>query len=107
METFGVGTRMAQAVELAFQFRQHQGDGFGRTCGGGDHGKGGGSGPAKILVGEIQQALITRVGVNGRHEAAFNAEIFKHYLGYRCQAVGGARRIGNDVVLFGVVLVLR
>jgi hypothetical protein len=36
-ETFGVGTRIENAVELALQFGQHQADGLGRAGRGRDH----------------------------------------------------------------------
>ena len=96
-----VGGRHAdgEAVQLAFQFRENQGDGLGGAGGGRDHGNGGGPGAAQILVRQVEDVLIVGVGVNRGHETLLDAEGVVEHLGYRRQAVGGAGGVGDDVVL--------
>ncbi len=51
---------------------KYQGNRLGRTCRRRDHGKGGGTGPSEILVGEIQKPLIAGIGMGSGHKALFN-----------------------------------
>ena len=57
-------------------------------------------------MGLIQDLLVVRVGMDGVHEAALDAELVHKHLGERRKAVGGAGSVGNDVVLSRVVLVV-
>ena len=54
---------------------------------------------------QVENHLVVGVGVDGGHHAVFDTEIFMDDFGHRCQAVGGAGGIGDDVVLGGVVFV--
>ncbi len=60
----------------------------------------------KILVGQVQDALVVGVGVDGGHQRLLDAEGIAENFGHRSNAVGGARGIGQDVVLLRVVLIL-
>ena len=71
-----------------------------------DHRQRRGPRPAQVLVGQVEDALVVGVGVDGRHEALLDAERVLQHLGHRRQAVGGAGRVRDDVVLLGVVLVV-
>lgn len=52
---------------------------------------------------EIKNDLVVGVGVHSCHEAADNAEAFMKYFCHRSKAVGGTRRVGDDVVLCRVI----
>ncbi|MNS83674.1 hypothetical protein D3C72_1174700 [compost metagenome] len=47
---------------------------------------------------DVGQVLVVGIGVNGGHQTAFDAQLAVQHLGHRGQAVGGARRVGNDLV---------
>ena len=47
---------------------------------------------------DVGQVLVIGVGVDGGHQAVFNAELTVQDLRHRCQAVGGAGSIGNNVM---------
>ena len=55
---------------------------------------------------KVKNLLVVRVGVNGVHVATLDAELLKQHLGHRSQAVRGAGSVGDDVVLFLVVLIV-
>ncbi len=55
-------------------------------------------------MGRIQQTLVTGVGVGGGHGALHNAELLVQDLDKGCQAVCGARSIGDDGVRVLVVV---
>ena len=55
-------------------------------------------------MGGVEDALVTRVGVDGGHDAALDAEVLVENLGQGGEAVGGARGVGHDVHR-GVVVV--
>jgi hypothetical protein len=59
--------------------------------------------PAEILVRQVEELLVVRVGVDGRHPALLDAERLVEHLGERGQAVRRARRVGDDVMLGGIV----
>ncbi|MPM30687.1 hypothetical protein SDC9_77237 [bioreactor metagenome] len=92
------------AVELALELRQHQGHGLGGTGLGRDDVEGRGAGATQVLVRTVLQVLVGGVGVDGRHQALDDAELVVQHLGDRGEAVRGARRVGDDVVLLRVVL---
>ena len=93
------------AVELALQLRQHLAHGRGRAGGGRDHRQSGRARAAQVLVRQVEQVLVVRVGVDRRHPAADDAELLVQHLGKRRQAVGRARRVADDVVRRRIVLV--
>ena len=75
----------------------------GRSGGGGDHRHRPGARPAQVLVRLVQERLAVGVGVDGGDQAAAEAEAVVQHLDHRGQAVGGAARVGDDVVAVGVV----
>src|SRR6185369_15117082 len=78
----------------------------GRAGGRRDHALGGGPRAAQVLVGQVQDLLVVRVGVDGRHLALHDPEAVVQHLGHRGQAVRGAGGVGHDVVLRRVVLLV-
>ncbi len=86
------------AVQLAVQFRQDQAHGGGGAGLGGDHAHGGRTGAAQVFVVDVGQDLVVRVGVNGGHQTVFQAQLVVQRLDQGGQAVGGARRVGDDGV---------
>lgn len=102
----GGGHAQGIAGEFAGQFGDDLGHGLGRTGGGGDDVAGGGAGTARVLVGHVEDALVVGVGMDGGHVAQLDAEVALQHQGHGRQAVGGARGVGHDVVLFGIVLVV-
>ena len=60
----------------------------------------------RSLCGRVEDDLVVGVAVNRGHDAADDAEFLDEHLDDRGQAVGGAARVGDDVVLGGIVLVL-
>ena len=77
-----------------------------RLCGAGgtgNHADGGGTSASQILVRQVEKFLIVGVGVNGGHRAGLDAEGVVKNLGDGREAIGGAGRVGNDVVLGGIV----
>ena len=64
------------------------------------------AGATKVLVGAVLQVLVGRVRVHRRHEAALDAERVVEHLGERREAVRRARRVRDDVVALGVVVLL-
>ena len=57
----------------------------------------------RSLWGKSEKSLVSGIGVDCGHQTGRQTEFFQKYLGNRRQAVGGARRIGNDVMSFGIV----
>ena len=66
----------------------------------------GAAGTAEVLVRRVEQALVAGVGVDRGHHAVADAERLVEHLGHGGQAVGRARRVGDDVVALGVVVAL-
>src|SRR5919106_1097594 len=62
--------------------------------------------PALVLVRHVLEALVGRIGVNRRHQTPLDPHRVVQDLGHGCEAVGRARRVGDDVVLLGVVVAL-
>lgn len=86
------------AVEKTVEFRKNKTD-----CSSGaslrrDHGLGGSTSAAHVLVEDVGKNLVVRVGMDRGHEAAFNAESFMERLDERSQAVGRAGSVGNNEV---------
>lgn len=101
-----MGTRKRPAGELALERGDNLGHGLRRTGGGGDDVAGGGTRPAQVLVGQIEDALVVGVGVHGGHLTGNDPEEAFHDEGYRSKAVRGARGVGNDMVLGRIVVVV-
>jgi len=102
----GGGHPHGKAGEFALEFRDDQRHGLGRAGGSGDHVTGRSPGPAQILMGQIQNALVVGVGMHRGHHALDDAEGLVDDLGHRGQTVGGAGGVGQHVMLLGIVLVL-
>src|SRR5262245_19956200 len=60
----------AEAVELALQVRDHEREGLRRAGRRRDDVLAGGPGPARVLVGDVQNPLVVRVAVDRVHQAA-------------------------------------
>ena len=105
-ETFGVGTRIGDAVELAVEFRQHEADGLGGAGRGRDHRQRGGAAAIEILVHGVERRLVAGVGVDRRHDALLDADDVVQHLGDRGEAVGGARGVRDDDVVLGQLVVV-
>ncbi len=65
-----------------------------------------GPGPAQVFVWEIQDTLVVGIRVDGNHHAPFNPEGLMEDQGGRGQTIGGAGGIGNDLMVFRLVLIL-
>jgi hypothetical protein len=73
---------------------------------GGDDVLGGCPAAPEVLVGDIGETLIVGIGVDRGHEAPLDPELIVEDLDDRCQAVGGARGVGDDLVVFAQILVV-
>lgn len=93
-------------VEQALELGNHLTDSLGSTGGGGDDVDGGGAHAASVLVRQIQNALVVRVGVNRAHHALLDAPLVVEHLHHRGKAVRRAGSVGHDVVLGRIVLVV-
>ncbi len=47
---------------------------------------------------DVRQHLVVGVGVDGGHQAVHDADLVVQHLGQRCQAVGGARGVGDHLM---------
>src|SRR5690606_12062970 len=93
-------------AQLAVELGHDQADGLGRAGRGGDDVDRRGTCATQVAVRAVLKVLIGGVGVRGHHEAALDAAGVVEDLGERREAVRGARRVGDDVVVRGVVGVL-
>ncbi len=57
-------------------------------------------------MGAVLEVLVSRVGVNGGHQALFDAKGVVEDFRHGGETVGGARRIRHDVVGCGVVILM-
>jgi hypothetical protein len=64
------------------------------------------TGAAQVLVRQVEQLLIVRVGMDRRHPSLLDPEALVQHLRHRPEAVGRARRVRDDLVLRRVVLAL-
>src|SRR5437879_2156402 len=94
----GRGHAHGIAVELAFQFGDHEMQGFGGPGRAGNHVYRCGARAAQVLVRQVEQLLIVGIGVDGGHGTAIDSEGFLENLGDGREAVRGAGSVGNDVV---------
>ena len=99
------GDAHRDAVEPPLELRQHFAHSRRRAGRGRDNRERGRPRAPKVLVRQIEQVLIVGVGVDRGHPALADAEPLVQHLGDRRQAVRGARRVGDDVVLRRVVLI--
>ena len=93
-----------EAVQLAGQLGDDQLEGLGGAGRAGDQVDGGSAGAAKVLVREVEDDLVVGVAVDGGHDSGDDAEGVLQDLGDGREAVGGAARVGDDVVFGRVVL---
>jgi hypothetical protein len=102
-----VGGRDAdgEAVQLAVHRGDDELEGFGGSGARRNHRESGGAGTAKVFVRRIENDLVVSVAVDGGHDAGRDAEGVVEDLDDGGEAVGGAARVGDDVVLGRVVLV--
>ena len=94
------------AVELAQQIGQDQADRLGGPGRRRDDVGGGRPRAAQVGVRRVEDLLVVGVRVRGRHVPLLDPERVDQHLRQRGQAVGRARRVGDHVVLVGVVLVV-
>ena len=89
------------AVELPLHRRQHEARG--PCCAGRcrDDVDRGGAGPSEVLVRQVEEVLIVRVRVDGRHQPADDAEGVVDDLDHRHEAVRRARRVRDHDVVAG------
>src|SRR6266511_3436268 len=93
-------------VDLAFDLGEHETGGLGGAGCRGDDAQRGGAGTPQILVRQVENLLVVRVTVHGRHEAVLEAEAVHHDFDDGDETVGRAGRVGDDVMLRGIVLVV-
>ena len=87
-----------EAVEQAVELRKHEAHGLG--CAGlrRDHGKRGSASAAHVLVIDVGEDLVVRVGVDRGHQATFDTYRAVQGLGERSEAVRRAGGVGDDEV---------
>ena len=105
-ETFGVGTRIEVPSILPFSAGSTSPTAFAAPVVVGMIDMRRGTRAPQILVRQIEEVLIVRVGVHRHHPRLLDAEGFMEHLGERCDAIGRARRVRDDVVFRRVVLVI-
>ncbi len=87
-----------EPVEASLHGLQDEAGGLGRAGRGRHDVDGRPTGPSGVLVRQVEQVLIVRVGVHRRHEPADDLEGVVDHLHHRDEAVRGARRVGDDEV---------
>src|SRR5660397_128060 len=85
--------------ELSLQLGDDERDGLGGSRGRRDHRHPRGARPAQVLVRQVEDLLVVRVGVDRRHQAALDPEVVEQHLGDRGEAVRGAGGVGKDEML--------
>src|SRR3981081_201401 len=101
----GGGDADGEAVKLAVHRGDDELEGLGGSGARRNHRESGCAGAAEILVWRVEDDLVVGVAVDGGHDAGGDAEGVVEDLDDGGEAVGGAARIGDDVVLGRVVLV--
>ena len=95
----GGGHAEGHAGELAVEFGDDPADSLGGSGGGRNNVRGSGSAGPPVLASlgrSIDGELVDGHGVNGGHESLVDAPVVVENLGNGSQAVGGARRVGNN-----------
>src|SRR3990170_849851 len=96
----------AEAVELALEVRDDQGERLRGAGGGRDDVQPGSASATRVLVRDVQDPLIVRVRVDRVHEATLDADEVVSDLHGWGQAVRRATRVADDVVGSRVVLLI-
>ena len=96
----------AEAVELALEVGDHQRERLRRAGRRRDDVLAGAPGAARVLVGDVEDALVVRVAVDRVHQPLLDAEQVVDDLGGRGEAVRRARGVADDVVAGRVVALL-
>ena len=97
---------VGHAVELAVEVGEDESDGLGGASGRRDDVHRSGAGAAEVAMDGIEDRLVVGVGVDRGHDPALDADGVVEHLGHRCEAVGGAGGVGDDVVRGRVVSVV-
>ena len=93
------GNAHGHTGEFTLELRKHHAHSLSSTGGGGDHVLKDTAAAAPVLLGGTVNGLLrSGSSVNGGHETALQAELVVDNLGDGSQAVGGAGRIGDDVL---------
>jgi hypothetical protein len=99
------GDTHGHSGELSVKLRDDLSDGLGGSGGGGDDVGGGGTSSSPVLGGRSVNGLLGGgVGVDSGHESLNDSELVVDDLGERSQAVGGARSVGENVDVLGVLV---
>ena len=96
----------AEAVELALEVGDDEGERLRRAGRRRDDVLAGAAGAARILVGDVEDALVVGVAVDRVHQAALDRHQVVDDLGRRREAVRRAAGVADDVVGRRVVAVL-
>src|SRR5437867_363301 len=96
----------AEAVELALQVGDHEGERLGRAGRRRDDVLAGCPRPAGVLVGDVEDPLVVRVRVDRVHQPALDPEQVMDDLGGRREAVRRAAGVADHVVGGRVVAIL-
>src|SRR5580765_1407314 len=91
-ETFGVGTRMATPSSLPLSSGSTRPIAL--------------AAPVEVVVHRVERRLVAGVGVDRRHESGFDADRVVEHLCDGCKAIGGARAVGNDLMILGQLVVI-
>merc|ERR1711939_1206895 len=102
----GGGNAHGETGELALHLGVYKRNSLGRTGGGGNHVQSSSTGATQVAVAVVQDPLVAGVAVNGGHQTPVEAEVLIQNLDDRCQAVGGAAGVAEDVPVFVAVLVV-
>ena len=100
----GCGNAHGHAVKLAFKLWHNQRHSSGSAGCGRNNVHAGGPGASQILMNEVKDALVGRVGVHGGHQALLDADRVVYNLGRGGQAVGCAAGIADYVMAVRIVL---
>ena len=96
----------AEAVELALEVRDDEGEGLRRAGRGRDDVLAGAPGAARVLVRDVEDALVVGVAVDGVHQPLLDGDQVVDDLGRRREAVRRAAGVADDVMRRRVVAVL-
>ena len=91
------------AVQFPFQFRNYFADRLGSARGRRNDVDRRRSRASQILMRKIEDALVVRVTVYGAHESMRDSELVMQNLRHRRETIRSAARVGNNLVLLGIV----
>ena len=97
------GRAHGDPVQLAVQLRNNDADRLGGAGGGGHEVRRCGAGAPEVLVRAVLEVLVGGVGVDRRHDPAFDSDGVVQHARHRPEAVRGAGRVRDHVVLVRVV----